>query len=406
MSHVEDAEGGHVEDYRGESTLLAFRPNISFKLRTEREGVKTPGWAQIKPTRIADPGTEELLLWAPEPYTKEPSADPVTATGEDVDTRRLPRHFYASGLTNLPELFDEILGTLASQGQNLEIGSVTRDELLQKLDNLNTHLDKAVNDKRGYRFTLHDKYGDPLATVQLHAVRLMEGVQRVGATSDKVHVEVPRTGIDGTSGGHTVSHSSAVTLPSVDVGFVPPNLPDLGISANFSVGYTSSNTDSVSAGKTGLWVMVPRYTGHTAAYAMEFALQAKVMVRAHGKTANPRTATNPVRSRGLVRLPEPEAFKHGLPVDRDALKPGFRSTGDTVPYAPDALTTGPRGKDAKTPEAEQRVELPEYLFEGKGIGFGTVKPDEATVDAIREMIASKLRPMGFLPEDEEDPFAA
>ncbi|GAA4509200.1 hypothetical protein GCM10023191_070070 [Actinoallomurus oryzae] len=405
MSHVEDAEGGHVEDYRGESTLLAFRPNISFKLRTERKGVKTPGWAQIKPTRIADPGTEELLLWAPEPYTKEPSADPVTATGEDVDTRRLPRHFYASGLTNLPELFDEILGTLASQGQNLEIGSVTRDELLQKLDNLNTHLDKAVNDKRGYRFTLHDKYGDPLATVQLHAVRLMEGVQRVGATSDKVHVEVPRTGIDGTSGGHTVSHSSTVTLPSVDVGFVPPNLPDLGISANFSVGYTSSNTDSVSAGKTGLWVMVPRYTGHTAAYAMEFALQAKVMVRHHGKTANPRTATNPVRSRGLVRLPEPEAFRHGLPVDRDGLKPGSRPTGDTVPYAPDALTTGPRGKDAKTPKVEQRVELPEYLFEGKGIGFGTVRPDEATVDAIREMIASKLRPMGFLPEDEEDPFA-
>ncbi|MCO5991694.1 winged helix-turn-helix domain-containing protein, partial [Actinoallomurus spadix] len=417
MSHVEDAEGGHVEDYRGDSTLLAFRPNISFKLRTERKGETTPSWKQIKPVRIEDPGTQELLLWAPEPYTKEPSADPVTATGEGVDTRRFPRHFYASGLTNLPALFDEILDTLASQGLHLKIGSVTRDELLQKLDNLNTHLDKAVDDKRGYRFTLHDKHGDPLAMVQLHAVRLMEGTERVGATSDKVHVEVPRTGIDGTSGSHTVSHSSTLTPLNFEAGFAPPKLPGLGVTGGFSAGYTSSNSDSVSAGKTGLWVMVPRYTGHTAAYAMEFALQAKVMVRDPDPTTNPRTTTNPVRSRGLVRLPEPEAFKHGLPVDRDALKPELRPTGGTVPYAPDALTTGPRGKDAKdakdaetgkdakTGEAEQRVELPEYLFEGKGIGFGTVRPDEQTIDTIKEMIASALRPMGFLPEDDEDPFA-
>ncbi|MGI5230635.1 hypothetical protein [Actinoallomurus sp. CA-142502] len=417
LSHIEDAEGGHVEDYRGASTLLAFRPNISFKLRTDREDRKAPGWERIKPVRIADPGTEKLMLWTPEPYLKEPSANPVTATGEGVDTEALPPHFYASGLTNLPKLFDEIIDTLASQGLNLKIGDVTRDELLQKLWNLNTHLDKAVNAKRGYRFTLHDEYGDPRAAVQIHAGRLPAGARPVGAPSDKAHVEVPRTAIDGTSGGHTVAHSSTVTPLLVDVGFAPPNVPGLSLTASLSLGYTSSNEDSISAGKTGLWVMVPRYTGHTAAYSVEFVLQAKVMVRRPAKTKDPRPATNPVWSRGLVRLTEPDAFKHGFPIDRDALKPRQRPTGGTVPYDPDALTLGPRvkdtetkkgtetGKDAEAREAAPPVKLPEYLFEGKGIGFGTVKPDESTIDEIKEMIASAVRPMGFLPEDEVDPFA-
>jgi hypothetical protein len=412
-SHIADAEGGHVEDARVDSTLLAYRPNISFKLRTTQKDGRAPGWERIKPIRIADPGTDRLLLWLADPYLKEPSADRVTATGDGVDSEGLPPHFYASGLTNLPKLFDETIEVLASQGLRLKIGQVARGELLQKLRNLGANLDKAVNDKKhGYRFVLHDKYGEPLAVVQTHTVRLLQGTRPVGATSDKVHLENVRTGIDGISGGHSVAGSTTVTPLNVGVDLVPPPLPDLGVGAGVSVGYTTTNTESLSAGKVGLWVIVPRYSGHTVAYRLEFVHQVKAWVRHPKNLPGSRTATDPVPGQALVRATEPEAFKYGLPIDRDALKKEERPTGDTVPYKPEALTTGHRPKDPDTAkdattgkEASPPKPLPKYLHEGKGIGFGLVRVEQSTVDKAHEMIASVLGPLGFLPQDAEDPFS-
>src|SRR3569833_2623700 len=81
-THVMDAEGGHVEDNRIEHTLVAYRPNISVKIRTGESGTTAPDWETIKPIRIADPGTERLLLWLPNSYVAAPAAEQDPATGE------------------------------------------------------------------------------------------------------------------------------------------------------------------------------------------------------------------------------------------------------------------------------------------------------------------------------------
>ena len=57
----------------------------------------------------------------------------------------------------------EIVATLRENGLKLPMGSLTRRELLQKLWNLNMHLDAAVNNRTGYHFELHNKYGRPVA---------------------------------------------------------------------------------------------------------------------------------------------------------------------------------------------------------------------------------------------------
>lgn len=396
-SRTADVEVAHVEYGRTGSTLLAYRPNISVKVRTSRADGQTPDWERIKPIRIQDPGTEKLLLWLHGPYVKEPAAEQVTATGAEVKPDALPSHYYASGLTNKPKLFDEIAGALASQGLKLKVGGFPRAELLQKLSNLDAHLDKAVGDKeRGYRFTLHDKRGSALATVQVHSERLPTGTRRVGATSAELHLDNSATAVDGVGGSHTLTQSSTVTPLSVEFELV--RLGDLGLDASVSASYTESNSDSVSASRIGGWALASRYGGHTAAYTIEFEHRAKVNVRGGSKKPSARTMTPVVRGRGLVRVPEPDAFEYGLPVDKEALKQP--PEGGTVPYRPDAVRgTGRRPEDPETKP------VPEHLLRGKGVGTGQVQVPRSTADAIRSALTAELKGKGFLPEDDGDPFA-
>ncbi|WP_285585005.1 protein-glutamine glutaminase family protein, partial [Actinoallomurus iriomotensis] len=421
---IVDAEGGRVEDNRNDHTTMAYRPNISFKLRTKQKDGKTPRWEQIKPIRLRDTGTDKLLLWLAEPYLKKPSTDRVTAVGDGVKSDKLPPHSFVSDLTNLSTLFDEIIDTLASQGLELDPGDELRNQLWQKLENLPMNLVEGVNDEDwGYWFTLDDKKGKPRAVVQVHSERLQPGVRPVGATSDTAHLEDVRTKIQGNSGSHSVTNSTTITPLSIDGTIEPPAIPGLAMGPSLSVSLTSTDTETLSAGRVGLWVVVPRYAGQTAAYNMEFVHRAKAWVRNPKKKAGYRTETAPVPSAGLVRVTEPQAFEYGLPIDREALKEEERpTTGSTVPYKPDALITGPRPKDsdteqaapkdAKDAKAEQEEaskdakagKLPEYLYEGTGIGFGHVRVEQSTVDQIHAMLTSELRPMGFLPQ-KDDPFA-
>ncbi|WP_141960105.1 hypothetical protein [Actinoallomurus bryophytorum] len=410
-THVMDAEGGHVEDNRIEHTLVAYRPNISVKIRTGGSGKTPPGWEKIKPIRIADPGTERLLLWLANSYLAEPAARQVTAAGEGVKRTRLAPHFSASGLTRLPKLFDEIVHTLESQGLKLKLGGATRGELWQKLLNLGVHLGKAVNDKDGYELTLHDEHGRTVAIVQVYSARLPDGVRQVGATSEKRHIEDVRTLIDGGSSGHNLTNTSSVTPLAVEFGLLPlPDAaPDVGLAASVGLTYTETNVDSLSAGRVGLWVQVPRFSGQAGAYKMTFAHQAKVWVRGAKKSPDAKTVTTPVVGRALVSVPEPQAFEHGLPVDGEALK--TLPEGDTVPYDPEAIRGGGQrgtetGKDkgkGKAVEEPASEPIPPHILKGKGIGTGLLRTDEATVEEIRRMLKEELRPYGFLPE-EDRPF--
>ncbi|MFI1400899.1 toxin glutamine deamidase domain-containing protein [Streptomyces sp. NPDC020681] len=389
-TRIVDAEAGHVEDDRIDSTLLSYEPNWSFRIRSAPD----QPWSETENHQLPDPGTERLLLWVPEHYLSPSQPKPVTAVGVGEKERQLPDTYFASGFTGMPKLFDNIVTKLKGEGLDLPIGSTTRDELLQKLWNLDAHLDEAVNDTRGYMFLLHGPRGRPAAAVAVRTRR--HGAERVGETSDKAHLENVRTAIDGFSGGHTVTNTSTITplLASLDVEPIPGT--ELGVAPTVHASATWTNHDGLSAGRNALNVVVPRYVGYTAGYEITFEHHAKISVR--GKEV--AVDTEPVPDRALVRLAEPDAFAHGFAVDRDAFKtaPGPL---DFVPFTPDAVRGSGRG-----PEDPVTKPVPAHVAKGKGIGMGLVTVKQQTVDDLQAWLRKELSARGFLPPNQEHPFGS
>ncbi|MEU9384874.1 hypothetical protein AB0D38_29650, partial [Streptomyces sp. NPDC048279] len=441
---VADAEGGHVEDSRSPSTLLAYTPNWSFRIRTRAD----QEWAGLEPHRLASADASRLLLWVPDHYLGQAPQDQTVLA--DADRHRLPDTYYVSGLGNLPALYDAVLGALRGQGLTPAVGSLLMDELLQKLWNLDAHLDEAVNDHHGYHFTLHD-FGRPVATVEIHSARqwLDDATEtvRVGETSDLAHIENVRTAIDGMGGSHTLGHSTALS-GNLGVDLLPAGVPGVALGVSAGLSHTWSNSDTSSAGRTGLWVVVPRYSGFTSAYHVAFSHSAKVAVRGRDDVAR----TDAVTGRALLRLPEPAAFAHGFPVDRAALKndPGSGNRADAaaevgteaaaaVPGSLDAArivavltgasttpdpaaprtensTTGGRwrttevelGADAlrntgRRPGDPESKPVPVPMSDGRGIGMGLPEIGQATVDAVYAAVRREVERYHFLPP-EGNPF--
>ncbi len=403
-SRISDAEGGYVEDNRVDRAMmtLAYRADWLLRMRTD---ASTP-WAGIPADRITDPGSESLLLHMPRHYLSQ-APEQVVAEGAQVTNDRLPIAHYASGLTNIPVLFDEIIEVLRDQGLVVPIGSIMREELTHKLANLEAHLDESVNSARGYLFRLHDKYGGTAAQVSVHSRRKDAPVRRIGETSDLAHVENVRTQIDGTGGSHTLSHSTSLTPLSAEIDLlpVPAKDPSWGLGVSLSAGMTWATSDTDSAGRTGLWVQVPRYTGHTAGYRMELSHQATVSVRGSRSRATPA-----VDSQVLLRVPEPAAFKHGLPIDRSALREDIAlpdpasSPGQPVKVA---YVSEQQVRNTVRPPApaEGGTVPPTWVREGKGIGMGLVEFPAQTVQDMRAWLTRELRSRGFLPGAASDELA-
>ncbi|MFJ2478173.1 hypothetical protein ACIOWI_35310 [Streptomyces sp. NPDC087659] len=448
-----DVEGGHVQVTRSDGEkLLSYRPDWSVRIRTDMKR----RWDTIAHTRVETEGEERLLLYVPDHYLEDAPGDQIIATGIEGRERLLPPVYYASGLTSLPDLFDEITSLLAHQGLPLGPGSVTREELRQKLWNLDAHLDDATDHQRGYLIILHDGHGKPTATVTVRADRSTEA-SRVGATSNTSYLENVRTAIDGMGGTHTVFNSTMLS-GGAEVG---DTIGDAGVAGSVSLAYTTENSVSISSGRTGLNVMVPRDTGYTTANLMRFRLSADVAPR--GKTDAAKTPH--VFSNALVRVTEAAAFKYGLPVDKEAL---FDSGGtqndaqsakdngtDVLPDAVISGTTGApappgnqpvQGHSSKTPDDSvhsepngtseytafalkkpacrtvayrpdmlrgtgrrsgdpKHVDAPAYIAQGRGIGVGLVDIDEETVRILREAVIDRLKSLGFLPANMNVPLA-
>jgi hypothetical protein len=392
-TQVGDAEGGHVEDSRAESVLLAYQANWSVKVRTD--GARP--WQDIPSVKLETTGRERLMLYVPEHYLQT-AGDQITATGTQGLEHQLPAVHFASGLTNLPALEDSIVEQLREQGLDLPIGDVTRAELHQRLWNLDAHLDEAINDERGYHFALH-RLGRVVATVRVHTVRDPGGT-RVGSTSDVAHLENVRTAIDGIGGSHTIGQSSTLTMASVELDVLP--LP-FSLGFNASLGMNWGNSDGLSAGRNGLWVLVPRYAGFTGGYRLELTHSAVVSV-----VGEQPVRTAPVSGQGIVRLPEPEAFKYGFPIDAEALKPdagvtvedGGTERGRTIAYAEKLVRrTGPREGDPK------ELDPPAHVAAGHGLGTGLVDVDPETIRTVYQRLEETLVPLGFLPPDRMAPLS-
>ncbi|WP_218159326.1 hypothetical protein [Actinacidiphila rubida] len=396
-THLADSERGHVEDNRDGRgpQLLSYRANWQLRLRPVDRGAAWPA-----ARRVHEPDSESLLLWVARPYLDRPG-EQIVATGPDVRTDRIPGTYFASGLTGLPALFDGIGRVMAEGGLPLSADPRTRSELVHRLWNLQTFLDEAVNSPQGYTFRLHDRYGRTVATIRVHSQRLLPGEEQVvGVSSSTAHLENVRTSIDGIGGGHTLAQSSTLTPLTAELDMLPSPVshPDAGLGVNLNLSTTWSSSEAVGSMRTGLWVMVPRFSGPTSAYVGSFRHYAEVTLRSDG--ADQVHFTDPVPGDALIRVPRHLAFQHGFPVDRDALHDDSAVVGDTVAYDADAI------KDAPSAEQRQARPLPAHLTDPArytGIGMGLVEVHEETADRLYNAISGVLDQHGFLLPRQDNP---
>ncbi|MGW7673039.1 hypothetical protein ACWGJX_38995 [Streptomyces sp. NPDC054775] len=387
-SHIADSERGHVEDDRVPGTLLLLRSKWTVRMRlvTDRRE-----WSDIQSRGIETSDDDALLLWVPSTYLQNPEPQALPISTDSLD-RRIPVGYFASGMTDLPVLFDRIVNALRASGVSLSEDSLSRAELLHRLWNLPAFLDHAVNRKEGYVFRLHDRYGRTVASVALHSTRMEPGREpRVGSTTDTAHIENVRTSIDGTGGGHSLSHSTAASLGfQANVGL--PLIPEAGVGLTLGLSQSWTNSEAIGSTRTGLWVMVPRYAGRTSAYFTAFEHRAAVTVRSD--TATTVRHTEPVYGSALLRVPEHEALKHGFTVDKPWLE--RQQSGHEQSSVSSSMEDAP---------AKRRRQLPLHMREHTeyaGVGMGLVEVPEETADLLYDRIASALDDHGFLLPGRQD----
>ncbi|RKE22087.1 hypothetical protein [Streptomyces sp. TLI_171] len=391
---VMDAEGGNVEDNRVDHDLVAYKTEWQVRIRRSA----SISWTEA--AHITCPVQDRLLVYVPRPYLMDPSLNQVVRTASLPSS--FPSHYYASGLTSLPTLVDEILAALTGQGLTVELAGITYSELVQLIGRLDVHLDESTDG--GYTLMIHDKRGRPIAHIVVRS-ELQGKPERVGAASRVAHLESVRTGIRGTGGSQTSTDATTLTFPQVDVGLHPmPLNPGFGLGFSAALAWTWASSAGNSTGRTGLWVSVPRSDSHTVAYRL--AVRHRATVTAVGREA---TDTPWVEGTAVVRFREEDAFRLGLPIDATAVLRGEWQTVEN-----DKATEGPAllastAPQTLPPETKLRdMELlnaptplvPDHLESRRGVGMGLVEIDESVTRAVHAFIATQLREQGFLPPTE------
>ncbi|MGI5239315.1 hypothetical protein [Dactylosporangium sp. CA-139066] len=395
-SQFKDAESGRVESNRVDSTLIAYRPNWTVQMRSD----PALDWDDVPPVWKSDGAHQDpLLVYIPDHYLGDAGPQVIAhdpgpgAPGQEefeANQTRLPDTYFASGLTGLPKLYDNIVDQVQAGGVPMPLGSPMREELRQKLWKLDANLGAAINEHDGYRITLHDQHGQAVAVVRVRTIRSARA-QRAGATSNVSHLERVRTAIVGQSASHGVKNeSNAQVSGAVDLA----SSRGFGFSVSAHLGWTWTNNDTTNAGRTGLWVLVSRYTGHTNGYTMPLRHWATVSTVAR-PAARP-ALTDSVDGTALVRLPEPAAYSHGLPVDTRAVN-GTQPNQQRIAYRPGAT------RDTGGKRATGGV-LPRHVYDGRGIGMGLARVDDESVMRLRNRVMTELRERGFLPPDDDRPF--
>ncbi|MFD5065322.1 hypothetical protein [Streptomyces sp. NPDC058394] len=346
---------------------------------------------------------EELVLWLQDHYLGQSPDDQVV--DKKAQREKIPDFYFASGLTNLPALYDATVQALNDKGVKLVVGSGVANHLRQQLWNLDANLSAAINKKEGYKFYIEDERRT-VASVALYTQRTpvsaTHETARVGLTSDKSHIEKVRTGIDGVSGTHTLSHSTAFSTDFA-LNVVPPEVPALRLRGTTGPRYSRTYSDSLTASRTGLWVLAPRYKAYTAGYRVGLIHHAVVALR----EKNSEARTGDVTGVMLLRLAEPAAYANGFPVDRAAFAPStdpLKADGSSVqsdiqppsPLTTDASNLGVLRNSRRRQGDESHVEVPYPISAGKGVGLGTPVVDESTIDEIRTQIRKQVSRHNFL----------
>ncbi|WP_246835567.1 hypothetical protein, partial [Micromonospora sp. MH33] len=439
-AYLIDAEKGRVLDTRADSTFYSYEPGWLIEVRGDGQP-----WQAVELPEPADGQEPARLVVAIPDHLLESAGEQVVADLPEHlrdNLTRVPELFSASNITGLNELYDHIIDRLRADGFDMSIESPMRNELQRKLWNLETHFDEAVNNRRtpetdgdagamtrGYAFTLHDD-GHAAASIRVYGRRLGGSVQvglgggstRVGASSDKAHIEQVRTGIVGQGGEFTlgqsagVSFGGAVDLPlagRLDNPQAYKENTTLGLSARAGMSWTSNDGGGVTV--ASLNVVVGRYTGQTVGHEVPFEWHAEVST-----SRRPREWPHPtpvVNGSAVLRMSEPDAFDYGFSVDADAF------ARDPVPGLADGdLAVVPAGgRPRSVPHDQWRPRLrntgvhpedtggnllPRHVIQGRGLlGQALPRIDKPAVRRLRAGLMQVLAGEGFLPADGDRPWA-
>ncbi|SCL29314.1 hypothetical protein GA0074692_2703 [Micromonospora pallida] len=439
-AYLIDAEKGRVFDTRADSTFYSYEPGWLIEARGDAQP-----WQAVEVPEPPDGQEAARLVVAIPDHLLESAGEQVVADLPEHmrdNLTRVPELFSASNITGLNELYDLVIDRLRADGFDMSIESPMRGELQRKLWNLETHFDEAVNNRRtpetdgdagaltrGFAFTLHDD-GHAAASIRVYGRRLGGSVQvglgggstRVGASSDKAHIEQVRTGIVGQGGEFTLGQSAGLSLGgAVDLPLAR-RLDDpqaykenakLGLSARAGMSWTSNDGGGVTV--ASLNVVVGRYTGQTVGHEVPFEWHAEVST-----SRRPREWPHPtpvVNGSAVLRMSEPDAFDYGFSVDADAFAP------DTVPGLADGdLAVVPAGGRLRSvphdqwrprlrntgvhPEDTGGNLLPRHVIQGRGLlGQALPRIDKPAVRRLRAGLMEVLAGEGFLPADGDRPWA-
>ncbi|GAB3856359.1 hypothetical protein [Dactylosporangium cerinum] len=381
---------GAVADNRGESALFDVDGHWTVQVRPGRPGAV---WTDPVPVgdRATGPATGPatgLQLWVPHPYT-EPAL-PQTATDTLPAGRpraeQFPEHV-VTGLTGLERLNDTVVGMLPEQYRHVggPIRQQVRTFVVEELPGL---LADAINDPAGVQRPITDG-GRVVATVTVHTRVVPGSAELIGTASDKYHQERLRIAFSGASGSVTIGGSRQADLtagPRTDAGELP--FGTTGLQGTVSTG--SSARDGISAGGTAIHPSVQRYSGHTQGYRLSVVHD--VTVEPSGwEPSRPDMLTRSVESTGLFRMPEPEAYRYGLPVDKAAVE--HRPDGSVV-LRDDPETGAPPNRAGR---------LPDWIGRHGMDGAGPALVQRLTgADALRLDVAEKLAQDNLLPRPDAD----
>ncbi|MGI5225444.1 hypothetical protein [Actinoallomurus sp. CA-142502] len=394
----EFALGGAVEDDRSPHTMFETpwsegqaAGNAVFEVQVRRTADGPGhGWSNTQSVSTDGP----VRVWVSHTYTDSAPAEKAQLPVADRQQTALPESS-VTGMTGLDELTDR---TADEMGLDPNLDDVARRQVRTLFnDELPSRLGEAVDDPHGLQRTIV-KDGKEIGTVQIKSEIVLEPDEdpRVGPASNKRWLERLRITFSGASRESSKGRARHFNVTGgVQVG--PDHLGALnevgGVTPKLSGTYarTRSRSRSTSSGGTSIHPSVQRWKGHTQGYH----LRVKHTVTIH--MAGERRARPAIdgESKALFRMPEPLAFRYGLPVDPAAI---VRDDSGAIKYNPDG-TVRLRDDPDPDPPKGRKGELPKVFGKNKLRGAGPALVQDVTgVDKLREQVEERLRKLGLLPK--------
>ncbi|MEV4133748.1 DUF1707 domain-containing protein [Dactylosporangium sp. NPDC049742] len=386
---------GGVMDNRGEST--EYDADGRWELQVRAGDAKD--WQDVAFEPV---GKARVQLALAHPFT-EPVQDDELAPPDEPETD-IPEHAVLA-LDGLNELYDQVIAAL---GDRAPTGGVAREQVRALLLELYpARLQQTINGPFELSAVITDDGGNP-ASVSIRTDEHRDRAERVGNRSRKVHLEWLRVtfsqaaaefGLNGSwQGGAAVGLKWAMN--KLGVAWLAERLAGESGRVAFSAAGGTGRQVSAGAGGNAIHPSVQRYSGYTQTYKIPVTHVATVDL---GDGA-PQPTHCITEGSGLFVIPEPYAYRAGLPVSAAAKDKARSEKAGKLVLVDDLDESPPPGRRGEAPNWRTADGA---LMPGVGQGLAQDLKGVDGNDELRELVTRALqsggnRPGGvrpFLPVD-------